>query len=294
MNCKIKYKDNKILLKNQRDFIPKQIFECGQCFRWDREEDGSYTGVAHGRVLNVKQVDNNIILKNTNGQDFENIWFQYFDLRTNYSKIKEELSHRDKVMQKAVSYGQGIRILKQEPWETLISFIISANSNIPRIKKSVELLSERYGQYLGKYFDKERYAFPQVDILADLSVGEIKNCGVGYRAPYIRETAAMVRDNPNILEEIGKLSTKNCQKRLEEFKGVGPKVAHCVLFFCMGKMEAFPVDVWVKRVMEQLYFDREATAKEIHQFAQEKFGQYAGYAQQYLFYYARELAIGKG
>lgn len=287
------YRNNEVEIKDMQDFEPQHIFECGQCFRWDKEEDGSYSGIAYNKVLNIKKIGQNIIFSNTTKEDFINIWVNYFDLSSDYSYIKDRISRDDKIMQQAVRFGSGIRILKQDPWETLISFIISSNNNIPRIKRSIELLSEGYGEYLGEFYGKKRYGFPSAKVLSNLSLDELKSCNTGYRAAYIKDTATMITKNPTALAEAKELDIEACQQKLLGYQGVGPKVAHCILFFCMGKMEAFPVDVWVKRVMEHLYFHKETPPKLIQQFASEKFGQYAGFAQQYLFYYARELGIGK-
>ena len=293
MNLDIIYENNRVIIKNAIDFEPEHIFECGQCFRWNREEDGSYTGIAYQNILNVKKVGNDVIFNNTNEKDFKEIWVDYFDLNTDYSHIKEEISRNDNIMKKAVDFGSGIRILKQEVLETIISFIISANNNIPRIKKSIELICERHGEYLGEFNNKKRYAFPEVKVIRNLTVEELKECNTGYRAPYIIKTAQMIAAEPIKLSELQKLNIADCEKALLQYHGVGPKVAHCILFFCVGHMAAFPVDVWVKRVMEHFYFEKDTPAKIIQKFATEKYGIYAGYAQQYLFYYARELNIGK-
>ncbi len=289
----ITYECNKVIVNNLKNFNPKHIFECGQCFRWDLQDDGSYTGVAFGKILNVKQENNSIIFDNTNIEDFNNIWLNYFDLNTDYGEIKEYLNKNDDVMKEATKFGEGIRILKQDPWETLISFIISANNAIPRIKKSIELISKNFGQYIGEYKGKDYYKFPSPKDIYNISEEQLKTCGVGYRSKYILNTAKKVVDEKILLEEIKKLNSEDCSKSMREFAGVGPKVANCILIFAMEKVEAVPVDVWVKRVMEHFYFHKDTPNKKIEQFAREKYGKYAGYAQQYLFYYARELGIGK-
>ncbi|AKL93870.1 3-methyladenine DNA glycosylase/8-oxoguanine DNA glycosylase [Clostridium aceticum] len=293
MQLNILYKDDEIIVKNILDFDPKHIFECGQCFRWERESDGSYTGVAFKKVLNVKKVGEDVVFRYTTKEDFMEIWMDYFDLNTDYSEIKRKLSKDDAVMKEAVTFGKGIRILRQEPWETLVSFILSANNNIPRIKKSIELLCEGHGEYLGEFYGKKRYAFPDPQTIAKLTIEEIAACNTGYRASYLAKTASVVASMPTALERIKNLDATDCQKELMNYSGVGPKVAQCILFFCMGKMEAFPVDVWIKRVMEHFYFSQETAIPKIQEFAKERYGGYAGFAQQYLFYYARELGLGK-
>lgn len=292
---KIIDKGNRVIIKNIKDFEPKHIFECGQCFRWNLEDDESYTGVAYNKVLNVSKNKNKdiVIFNNTNIEDFKNIWIKYFDLNNDYSKIKHELAKKDEVIKAAIDFGYGIRILHQEPWETLISFIISANNAIPRIKKSVELLSKSFGQYLGQYRGKDYYGFPGAGVISQLNDEQIRYCGVGYRSKYILETAKKIVDENISLEQLKKLNSEDCYNAMLKFSGVGPKVASCIMVFAMGKIEFCPVDIWVKRVMEHFYFHRDTPNKEIEQFARQKFGRYAGYVQQYLFYYARELEIGK-
>jgi N-glycosylase/DNA lyase len=226
-----------------------------------------------------------MLISNTDADDFKNIWYEYFDLGTDYSKIKSEVS-KDEVMQKAVSCGCGMRILRQDFWETLISFIISSNNNIPRIKKIVEKLASEYGDEL-TYKDKKYYAFPSASTLSKLSPEEIGICRGGYRCGYLSGTSSRMITagiDKKYLEGIG---TAHARNALLEFSGVGPKVADCVLLYSGTKFDVFPTDVWVRRVMEILYLHKPASLKEIQSFSSGYFGDLAGYAQQYLFYYAR-------
>ncbi|HZJ77075.1 MAG TPA: DNA glycosylase [Oscillospiraceae bacterium] len=288
---KIIDKGNRVIIKNIEDFEPEHIFECGQCFRWNLEDDGSYTGVAYHKILNVNKNKDTVIFNNTNIEDFKDIWIEYFDLNNDYSKIKRDLVKKDVTLEIAINFGHGIRILKQEPHEALISFIISANNAIHRIKKSVELLSEGFGQYLGEYRGKRYYGFPDIETISQLNDEQIRRCGVGYRSKYILETAKKIVDEDISLKQLKELNNEDCYNTMLKFSGVGPKVASCVLVFAMDKIEFYPVDVWVKRAMEHFYFHQNTSNKKIEQFAREKFGRYAGYAQQYLFYYARGLGI---
>lgn len=283
---------NKIIIKDVRDFEPKHIFDCGQCFRWNEEPDGSYTGVAHNRVINVNKTGNDVILSNTNMEDFINIWYDYFNLGTDYGQIKKELSS-DPILKKAIKFGEGIRILSQDEWEILISFIISANNRIPMIKRAIELLSERYGNYIGEYNGKKYYSFPTADKLDNLTIEEVENCKTGFRAKYIVSAATIISSKETDIYRFVNLSTDDARKELMTFTGVGPKVSDCIMLFSMGKYDAFPIDVWVKRVMEYFYLKEDSKLNYIQQYGQNKFGKYAGFAQQYLFYYARELGIGK-
>lgn len=279
-----------VVVGNVKDFDPVHTFECGQCFRWVRQDDRSFTGVARGRVLNVSVRDGELILKNTDIDDFKNIWFDYFDLGRDYGKIKEAVM-KDDTMKEAVSFGWGIRLLKQELWETLISFIISANNRIPRIMKTVGVISKLYGEKLemdGKYY----YSFPGVEKLMQSSLEELEVCKGGFRCKYILNSSRMIEREEIDLAKIHLMDTDRAREELMKFPGVGPKVADCVLLFSGTKYDVFPTDVWVKRVMEELYLKKETGLKEIQKFAAGYFGDLAGFAQQYLFYYARENKIG--
>ena len=287
-------KDNQIILEGiSENFEPKHVFECGQCFRWLREDDGSYTGVVQGKVINVKKENDLIIFDNTNKEDFENIWFDYFDLGRNYGEIKNQLKVMDEYLEKATEFGKGIRILQQDGWEMLISFIISANNRIPMIQRAINNLSERYGKFIDEYRGKKYYAFPTPEELSKVSVEDIRACQTGFRDKYIKSVVDYVNENDEDVLSYRKLDTSECIKELVKFNGVGPKVADCIALFGMQKYDTFPVDVWVKRVMEEFYVEDNLSLPKIRKFALDKFGDLAGFAQQYLFYYARELGIGR-
>jgi N-glycosylase/DNA lyase len=279
-----------VRVEGVRDFDPVHIFECGQCFRWYREPDGSYTGVVRGKAANVSYEPGVLTLDNVTAEDFMQVWFDYFDLGRDYGEIKKAVSV-DPIMEKAVEFGGGIRLLRQEPWEALMSFIISANNRIPRIMSIILQLSKLFGDEI-EYRGSKFYSFPDAGRLAACSLEQIGECRAGYRCEYIHTTAAEVAKNGYDHERLSGMETGEARKELLRFKGVGNKVADCALLYGGIKYDVFPVDVWVKRVMEELYFKREASFAEIQRFASEKFGRYAGFAQQYLFYYAREHRIG--
>jgi N-glycosylase/DNA lyase len=282
---------NGLLLEGVKHFDAKHIFECGQCFRWNREEDDSYTGVAYGRVLNVKSDydKGTVILNNTNLKDFEDIWYKYLDLGRDYGLIKNELS-KDETLRSATEYGRGIRILNQEPWELLISFIISANNNIPRISKIINVLSQTFGEPIS-YAGKTYYSFPTVDKLGTAEREQIDLCRAGFRCKYIYQTSMMIYKGDVELEKVALLDINAARKELLRLAGVGPKVADCIMLFSMQKHEAYPLDVWVKRVTEYFYIHQDVSMNIIQDFAREKFGSLAGFAQQYLFYFARDQKI---
>lgn len=280
---------NRLIIKDMKDFDPKHTFECGQAFRWTLEEDNSYTIVAFGKILNVKKEDEDIIFSNTNIDDFNNIWYNYFDLARDYGAIKKELS-KDPILKEATDFGQGMRILNQDPFETIISFIISANSHIPRIKKSIDLIARNYGEKIDDIY----YSFPTAEVLSKADPKDIREiCRVGFRDVRIVGTSKMIFNKEIDLNIIRDKNREDAMKDLIALPGVGPKVADCILLFAFHKDDAFPVDVWVKRVMEYFYLKEETSPKKIGAYGDKKFGKLAGYAQQYLFYYARELGIGK-
>lgn len=289
------YEDNKVILEGVKNFNIKQILECGQCFRWEKKAELDYIVIAYGRVIEVVQEDDKVTILNSNEEDFKNIWFEYFDLERDYSKIKEELS-KDEILKKSVDYGYGIRILNQEPFELVISFIVSARNSIPSIKKTIKKISERWGNEI-EYKGEKFYTFPTPEMLKDATEDDIRETGASFRSKYIVDTVANINnDLDNLegvynLERINSLSDDECHTALQEFKGVGAKVADCIMLFSMSKYSAFPVDVWVKRAMIHFYNAEEGSLNKIRIFARNEFKDLSGFAQQYLFYYARENNI---
>ncbi len=293
-------KENSIVLENVKDFNIKQILECGQCFRWEMITDTNYIVVAYRRVIEIIQEDSTVTILNTNIND---LWKDYFDLNVNYEEVKIELS-KDELLKKSVEFGYGIRILNQDPFEILISFIISARNSIPSIMKTIKKISERWGDKI-EYKGNTYYAFPTPNQLKDVTLEEIKETGASFRSKYIVDTISKVnavieaKSNGTLDEElkqfdldyIKSLPVDECHKALQNFMGVGAKVADCIMLFSMGKHSAFPVDVWIKRAMIHFYLAPDVSLNKIRVFGREKFGELAGLAQQYLFYYARENNI---
>ena len=373
-----------IKFENVKDFDIVHTFECGQCFRWNREEDGSYTGIAGGRVANVRYDDEILIieypaeypgeytadsakcdsrsddvpkecisgessadecpdgesssdkspdteclsdrcspdgclpdeflpdecpdrndsekhaLRHSREKDF---WHEYFDLGRDYGKIKDELSKDDEIMKAATAYGSGIRLLRQDPWETVISFIISQNSNIPRIKSCIEKLCSLYGDFVCEWCGKRWYDFPKASTLAALTPEDLAACKLGYRDKYVAAAAQKImkdgvqvlaaaeeksRSDGRVLAAEGKSKSDEALKYLRGFLGVGPKVAECINLFGLKHYDSFPLDVWMKRIMSRLYGFDENDVRSMKNYARKHFGKYSGFAQQYLFYYARE------
>ena len=286
-------KDNSIILEEIENFDAKAIFTCGQAFRWYEESDGSFTTVHLGRVLNVLNEKDKVVFKGTNLKEFDEIWMDYFDLNTDYKEIRKVLSNNE-ILPKAMEYGEGIRILNQNHFEMLISFIISANNMIPRIKKSIELISMRYGKFICEDENRKYYSFPTVEELSRATVEDLREFAkVGFRDKRIFDTVNMILNEKIDLDNFENLETDILREELLKFAGVGNKVADCIMLFSYKRGEVFPVDVWIKRVMEELFIKEETPVKKISKEADRIFGKYAGYAQQYLFYYGREEKIGK-
>lgn len=286
---------DKYILENVSDFNIKHIFECGQCFRWNYEEDGSYIGVFKNNVIKVKEDNNKIIFTGNVDGNIKDICEDYFDIKTSYKEIKDRLSKIDNNMKKSICYGYGIRILHQDIWETLISFIISANNNIPRIKGIIERISQKYGSKI-IFEGKEYYTFPTPDELGKASVEDLRKLGLGFRDKRIYETTKKVLNNEINLKSLDNEPTYIVREKLLTLSGVGPKVADCIMLFALKRYEVFPIDVWVRRVMNDLYInkpdEKEVQNSTISRLAQEKYGNLAGLAQQYLFYWRREKKSG--
>ena len=272
------------------NFELKDIFECGQCFRWNKEANESYTGIFRKTVLNVAKNGEEIIFSGNFKQkeEIEN----YFDLKRDYTEIIKKLEKVDDNLKTSISYGKGIRILNQDLWETIISFIISANNNIPRIKGIIERISKAYGEKI-IFEGKEYYSFPTPEELSKASANDLRNLGLGFRDERVYETTKAILDKKVDLKKLYNMETNKAREELLSLAGVGPKVADCILLFSdLKRFDVFPIDVWVRRVMNELYIhnpdENKVSKKEIQNLADEKFGALQGIAQQYLFYWKRE------
>lgn len=284
-----------VIDKELDSFELVHIFECGQCFRWEKETDTSYIGVIKDTVLRITKKDDSIVLEgNTLSDNIEDYLYEYFDLDTNYSKYKNIFLNTDEYLKRSVEFGYGIRILKQDLWEMVISFIISANNNIPRIKKIINAISKEYGNKI-VFEGKEYYTFPEPEALAKASVEDLRKLGLGFRDKRVYKTTRMILEKEVDLDQLKTIDdTEKIKEKLLLLDGVGEKVADCILLFALHRLDAFPVDVWVRRVMNDLYIhneDEESVDKKlIRKIADEKFGDIRGIAQQYLFYWRREIS----
>ena len=275
------FQDNKAYITGEK-IDPAIVFDCGQCFRFEKTED-VFHGIAFGQELFCKNESDAFVIWPVTEDSFHKIWRQYFDLDYDYNEI-DNCFMQDEILAKTVI--KGMRILHQEPFETLISFIISANNNIKRIKKNIDMICRAAGKKIGE----DLYTFPTPEELAKLSIDDLRELGLGYRAPYIVNTTKQILGGFS-LEKIDELHYADAKKNLMGLSGVGPKVADCILLFGFGKREAFPKDVWMRRILLHFYRFEPKNEKELEAFAKDHFPEFAGLAQQYLFTYARQNNI---
>lgn len=268
------YKDGTMIVKNVTSLDLGETLDCGQSFRWRDNGDGSFTGVAYEKLVTVSIRDKDLHIENTTEQDFEKIWRNYFDLDLDYDSIRSSIGEIHPVLKEASAYAPGIRILRQEPWEALCTFIISQNNNIKRIKGIVDRLCTTFGNKIG---DTDFYTFPKPEILAKLTPDDLAPLRAGFRNKYIIDASRKVATGEVDLEKCKNVPYDDARAELCKIKGVGNKVADCTLLFGMHRIEAFPIDVWMRRAMERLFPNMTG----------EDFGEYAGIAQQYIFHYAR-------
>lgn len=266
--------ENKVKVFNITDFNLGETFDCGQCFRWDSLSDGSFIGVAFNKLLKLRLENNTLILDGCNEKDFLNIWQNYFDLKLDYRQIRNYLKSLDCTLDTITQFAPGIRILNQDPWETLCSFIISQNNNIPRIKGIISKLCSKFGNPIN---NSSYYSFPEFERIACLNKEDLEELKSGFRAPYILDAARKLASGYISLQDIKTMPIEDARCELMKIKGVGPKVAECTLLYGFHRLEAFPMDVWMKRAMYLLFPEHDASY----------FGKYAGIAQQYIFHYSR-------
>lgn len=261
------------------DFDLDKIAESGQCFRWNKMGEGKYRILHASRCLIIQKESEYIYSVDCNENEFKTIWMPYFDLDENYYRIRNRIKREeDPFLAEAVKNETGIRILRQHPWEALISFIISQNRNIPAIKKSIELLSEKAGIEKKDSEGRRYYTFPTPQCLNQLSIEELNQCKLGYRSKYIKAVSEAVALGEFDLNRLAEVSDNEALHELTKLFGVGEKVATCVLLYGLHRLNAFPVDVWVKRILSNEYAGG---------YPMEKYAPYNGVYQQYMFAYYR-------
>ena len=270
------FKNNNAYISGIKEFDLAHTLDCGQAFRWEEKADGVWCGVAYNNYLEIEKLtDGTIVLHNTTVEDYNELWCDYFDFNRDYGEIITSISS-NKILKKASEFGCGIRVLNQEPWETLCSFIISQNNNIKRIKGIIARLCENFGEEKNGF-----YTFPSPEKIATLTLDDLAVLRSGFRAKYILDAAQKVSNGEIDLYNLKNLSTDEARNELMKIKGVGPKVADCALLFSHKHIDAFPKDVWIKRAMDVL-FGGELPKEAV---------QYAGIVQQYIFFYARETKL---
>ena len=279
------------ILENVNNFDINEVLTCGQCFNFIETGSNEYIVIAMGSVLRIKQEGSSLVFYDTNEDEFNKKWNLYFDLERDYEIIKDGIVRADPRLEDIIEKHPGIRILNQEFFETLISFIISQNKQIPQIKQVVRNLSEMYGTPVPRSDMPGAHLFPTKEELKRATDEGIRSCKAGFRAPYILDAVDKVSTGVVVEEDLMVMPTDEARKSLMQIKGVGEKVANCVLLFGLGRRETFPVDVWMKRIMEHMYFHKDTPKDDIEAFAGNLFSENAGYAQQYLCMDAREAGV---
>ncbi|WP_238483756.1 DNA-3-methyladenine glycosylase family protein [Anaerosporobacter faecicola] len=283
-------KQKKTIIEDIKDFDLKQSLECGQCFRYEELGEEEYLLVAKGKMVHVKQKDTTLQFSCVR-EEVEKIWIPYFDLDRDYGAIKQWLMEKDEKIGEAIKEKSGVRILNQDFFEMLITFIISQNKQIPHIMQIVERISQRYGEYIGEWNNKAYYSFPTPQQLSKASEADFLDMKAGFRAKYLVDACQKVLNGEIKEERLRSISYQEALEEIQVIKGVGEKVGNCVLLFGLGRREAFPIDVWMIRILDRLYFSKKGKKEQMQQFAKEHFGEYGGYAQQYLFYFARDNQV---
>lgn len=306
----VQEKNGNLYVDGIRDFHLGQTLECGQCFHFEKTGENEYYVSAKGKFLHIAQnEDYSVVFYDTDKETFDNVWFDYFDFGTDYGKIKKKICELDDKLKPAMDTMWGIRILNQEFFETMISFIISQNKQIAHIKKIVSDMSLSYGRSADgaeRCYEKDLsavdggvknkgvfYTFPTAGEIIAAGEDGVRECKTGFRAPYIMDACDKYICGELDERAFREQSYDEVMESLMRVKGIGEKVANCIALFGLGKRNAFPVDVWIKRIMEEMYIGHEEDKKVISKLAKKLFGEYGGYAQQYLFYYGKEKKIGK-
>lgn len=273
------------MVVHNQNFSIKQIADSGQCFRMNRIEDKEdkirYALVAYGKYLELTQLNEDIVELSCSEEEFNQIWEEYFDLKYDYDKIINTLTEaEDQFLQKAAAFGKGIRILKQEPFEATISFIISQNKNIPAIKNCIEAICEHFGEQIIHKSGKSYWTFPSPQVLAQVPREELRALKTGYRDEYIRRASQSVVNEDIKYDVLQLCSYEEAVKQLKSIHGIGEKVANCIALYGLHHIEGFPVDVWILKVLDEIYHNK---------FDKDQYSGYVGIIQQYMFYYMRHL-----
>ena len=272
------------MLKIKNNFDLKATITCGQIFRFILEEDGSYTIIIKDRVINLKDDKDYIIVESSKEDNLKEIIYDYFDLDRDYKLIEKNILERDKKLEEALKFSRGLKMIHQDPFETIIAYIISQNNRVPSIANALNLISLNYGEKV-IFRDKEYYLFPSIDKLKTLSTLDFRNCKVGFRDKYLYEIMRSIESSLLDIESIYNMNSEDSLKYLIGFKGIGNKVASCILLFAYQKFDVFPIDTWVKKFMKEDY--NIEGEQNIKKFTFETYKEYSGLAIQYMFNYKR-------
>ena len=273
-----------IKIKINKPFKLDDTVCCGQIFRFFKQEDSSYDIVIKDRVINVYLKDNYLYASSNNEDDLENVIINYFDLNTDYEKINDFLIKADKKLIPSIEFSSGLKMIRQDSFETIMAYIISANNSVNSIAVSLNNIAKKYGKKV-EFNNKEYYLFPTYEELKDVSISDYRNCKVGFRDKYLYEIVRKINNKEILLDEFYNLDTKTALEKLMENNGIGPKVASCILLFSYQKYDVFPIDTWVKKIMKSDY--NIEGEKNIREFAVKTYGKYSAIAIQYLFNYCR-------
>ena len=273
-----------IKIKINKPFKLDDTVCCGQIFRFFKQEDSSYDIVIKDRVINVYLKDNYLYVSSNNEEDLENVIINYFDLNTDYEKINDFLIKADSKLIPSIEFSSGLKMIRQDSFETIMAYIISANNSVNSIAASLNNIAKNYGKKV-EFNNKEYYLFPTYEELKDVSISDYRNCKVGFRDKYLYEIVRKINNKEIILDEFYNLDTKTALEKLMENNGIGPKVASCILLFSYQKYDVFPIDTWVKKIMKSDY--NIEGEKNIREFAVKTYGKYSAIAIQYLFNYCR-------
>ena len=283
-------KNLKYFVIDAPNFNLAHTLECGQVFRWTRIKKNEYEGIVNRSIIRARQEKNRLFICSSDPHITPSFIRAYFDLTLDLPYIYNKIG-KDKHIVYAIKAFKGLRIIKQPQWECLASFIISAYNNIPRIKGIIYRICRCSGKRLVSGASLN-YSFPSPQLIANSTVNQLRRCGTGFRASYLKKAAKALLNGRISAEWLKKAPYPKAKEVLVRIDGVGQKVADCVLLYSAGRLEAFPVDVWIKRIMQDTYFDgKETSENKIRAFAAEYFGEYAGYAQQYLYHYERTKKV---
>ena len=253
---------------------------CGQIFRYEKLEDDSYIVILKDRVVKLKYIDNKLYIDSNNVNNIENVIREYLDLDRDYISIIENIKECDDILGKYLDRSIGLKMIKQDPIECIVSYIISQNNSVRNIKNSLDLISYKFGDKV-MFLDKEYYLFPSIDKLSKISLDEFRECKVGFRDRYLVDIISDIVENRLNVNYIFEMNSEDSLRYLMSFRGIGMKVASCILLFVYGKYDVYPIDTWVKKYMDTNYGIKDE--KKIKEFCKEKYGKYSGLAIQYMF-----------